>query len=469
MPNRLKKLYTRSSAIWKYFLLPVLITLGLACGSVDEEAEANKWFVETVALLEAAEGESAAPAKLSLLEQAEATLQTIITRYPSTTLAVKLASGQQIGNVSLTTVATAVEAARGPACQVAPTSACVIAQALALARTLDEGQRPRALDQITERLANIALAQVQAGDRVEAQKTITQTLTLASTLTNKGRRPVVLTDIALAQARTEDRVAAQATFAQALGLARTLTDEEQRGGALAFIALSQAQAGDRAGARATIAQVLVLAQTLDEKERVVVLACVAPAQAQVGDHAEAQEATSRVLAFVQTLDDEERDRTLLVILWAHLRAGDAVQALALSQAFINKESQARLLAMIARVQAQNGNRAGAQKTVSKALALARARDEKDRDWDLAHIASALAQAGDHVEAQATIAQVLATQMFTGEGSRAVALALIAEALAYMGDGVQALALVQTITLEDVRRNALADIALALARVAAADA
>ena len=157
MPNWLKKLYTRSSAIWKYFLLPVLIILGLACGSVDEEAEANKWFVEAVTLLEAAEGESAAPAKLSLLEQAETTLQTIITRYPSTTLAVKLASGQQIGNVSLTTVATAVEVARGPACQEAPTSACVIAQALALAQTLDGWQRSRALDHITEKMTNIAL------------------------------------------------------------------------------------------------------------------------------------------------------------------------------------------------------------------------------------------------------------------------------------------------------------------------
>ena len=469
MPNWLKKLYTRSSAIWKYFLLPVLITLDLACGPVDEEAEANKRFVEAVALLEAAEGESAAPAKLSLLEQAEATLQTIITRYPSTTLAVNLASGQQTGNVSLATVATSVEAARGPACQVAPTSACVIAQALALTQTLDGWQRSRGLDHITERLTNIALVQAQAGDRAKAQKTITQALTLAPTLTNKGRRPVVLADIAFAQAQAGDRAGSQATIAQALALARTLTDGEERGGALAFIALAQAQAGDRAEAQATIAQALALAQTLDEKGRVGLLAIVAPAQAQAGDRAKAQEAISRALAFVQTLDDEEQDRTLLVILWAHLKAGDTVQALALSQAFINKESQARLLPMIAQVQAQNGNRAGAQKTVSKALALARVRDEKDRDWDLARIAPALAQAGDHVEARATITQVLATQTFTGEGSRAVALARIAEALAYMGDGVQALALVQTITLKDVRRNALADIALALARVAASDA
>ena len=470
MSSWLKKLYTRSSAIWRYFLLPVLITLGLACGSVDEEAEANRRFVEAVALLEASKSEPAAPAKLSLLEQAETTLQTIITRYPSTTLAVKLASGQQIGNVSLATVATAVEAARGPACQVAPTSTCVIAQALALAQTLDEYQRSRALDHITERLTDIALVQAQAGDRAKAQKTITQALALAPTLTNKGRRAVVLANIALAQAQAGDRAAAQAAVAQALELAQTLTDAGERGGALAVIALAQAQAGDRAEAQATIAQALALAQTLGEKDRVGVLACVAPAQAQVGDRAKAQEATSRALAFVQTLDDEERGRTLLIILWAHLKAGDAVQALALTQAFIDEEPRAGLLALIAQVQAQTGNRAGARETVSKALTLARALDEKDRAWDLAHIAPALAQAGDHAEARATIAQVLAlTQTFTGEGSRAVALAHIAQAQAYTGEGVQALALAQTITLEGLRVRALADIALALARVAASDA
>lgn len=426
MPNWLKKLYTRSSAIWKYFLLPVLIILGLACGSVDKEAEANKRFVEAVALLETAEGESAAPAKLALLEQAETTLQTIITRYPSTTLAVKLASGQQIGNVSLATVATAVEAAQGPACQVAPTSACVIAQAVALAQTLDRWQRSRALDHLIERLTNIALVQAQAGDRVKVQKTITQALPLINEM---RRRPVSLADIALAQARAGDRAAAQATFAQALELAQTLTDAGERGGALAFIALAQAQAGDRAEAQATIAQAVALAQTLDEKDR---------------------------------------GRTLGVILWAHLKAGDVVQVLALTQA-INEEPQAGLLASIAQVQAQAGNPAGARETVSKALTLARELDEKDRGWVLAQIAPALAQAGDRVEARATIAQVRALAQTFGEGSRAIALAHIAQAQAYMGDGVQALALAQTITLEGPRVRALADIALALARVAASDA
>ena len=536
MSNWLKRLYTRSSAIPKYLLLPVLIILGLACGPVDEEAEANKRFVEAVALLEIAESEPAAPAKLALLEQAETTLQTIITRYPFTPLAVKLASGEQIGNVSLATVATAVEAARGPACQVAPTSACVIAQALVLAQTLDGWQRSQALDYITESLTNIALVQAQAGDRVEARKTITQALPL----TNKARRwrrPVVLADIALAQARARDRAGSQATFAQALALARTLTDEEDRKEiivtlevngrdykfrlevpddftesglnrwieesveiqslinssapqekgeitgppeiaeppvsslymVLLSLAQAQAQAGDRVGAQVTLAQVLALVQTLDEKERTMTLALVAPVQAQVGDRAKAQEAASRMLAFAQTLDDEERDRTLLLILRAHLKAGDTVQALAFAQMLADEGSRARLLAFVAQAQAQAGDRAGSQETVAQALALARTLDEKERVDTLAEIVPALAQAGDHAEVQATLAWVLARTQMIGEWPRTRILAHIAQAQAYMGDGVQALALAQTITLEGPRVRALADIALALARVAASDA
>ena len=453
----------------KYLLLPALITLALACGSVDEEAEANRRFVEAVALLEAAESESAAPSKLSLLEQAETTLQTTITRYPSTTLAVKLASGQQIGNVSLATVATAVEAARGPACQVAPTAACVIAQALAFAQTLDEWQRPRALDHIAERLANIALAQAQAGDSAGTQATTSQALALAQALTSQPRRAAVLADIAFAQARAGDRAGSQATIAQALALAQTLTNEGARVGGLAFIALAQAQAGDRAEAQATIAQALALAQTLDEKDRGGALGAIAPVQAQAGDHAGAQETTARALALIQAITDkEERDRTLFLILWAHLKAGDTVQALAFAQTITDEGSRANLLALVAQAQAQAGNRAGAQETVSKALALALALDEKDRAWSLALITPALAQAGDHAKARATIAQVLALAQTFGEGSRAVALAHIAQAQAYMGDGVQALALAQTLTNEEQRARALADIALALAHVDAAD-
>ena len=424
----------------KYLLLPVLVTLSLTCGPVDEGAEANKRFVEAVALLEAAESEPYAPTKLALLEQAETTLQIIITRYPSTDLAVKLTSGQQIGNVSLTTVEAAVEAARGPACQVAPTAACVIAQAVALAQTLDGRWRSGALRNIIRALARIAPAQAQVGDRTGAQ----------------------------------------ATLAQMLALAQTLPDEKDRSMAFLWHARTQAQVGDRARAQATLAQVRALAQTFDEKERVELLAWLAPIQAHVGDRAEAQEATSRMLAFIQTLG-ERRDSTLVLLLHLYLWEIDTVQVLALAQMITNEEIRAKALASIALAQVQAGNRVGAQETASQALALARTvTDEKERVYTLAHIVPALAQAGDHAEARATVAWMLARTQMMSKWTRPKVLSYIAQAQAYMGDGVQALALAQTLTnagddpymdewMKEQRVKALADIALALARVDAADA
>ena len=467
----------------KYLLLPVLITLSLACGPVDEEAEANKRFVEAVALLEAAESEPAAPAKLSLLEQAETTLQTIITRYPSTGLAVKLTSGQQIGNVSLAIVEAAVKDARGPACQAAPTSACVIAQALDLAQTLEWGQ-DSALVHITGALIDIALAQAQAEDRVEARATIAQALALAQTF-DKTDRAMALPDIALAQARAGDRTGARATIAQALALAQTLTDEEgqtltDEGGRatlLAIVALAQAQAGDRAGARATIAQASAFVQTLTDKlDQATALGFVAQAQAQSGNHAGARETTSQVLALTQELaralpDGEGRGEALasLVFLWPQVKAGDTAQALALAQTFTHDWVRASALTFVARAQAQAGDRTGAQATISQALTHVQAlTSEISRARILGDIAPAQAQAGDRAGAQATIAQLQALTQTFPEISRTGVLASIAQSQAYMGDGVQALALAQTLSSEGDRVKALADIALALARVDAAD-
>ncbi len=469
----------------KYLLLSVLTTLSLACGPVDEEAEANKRFVEAVALLEAAESESAAPAKLSLLEQAETALQTIIARYPSTALADKLTSGQQIGNVSLATVEAAVEAARDPACQAAPTSACVIAQALALAQAFEWGQ-DSALVHITRALIDIALAQAQAGDHhVEAQATIAQALSLVQTFDNKTARAMALSDIALAQARVGDRTDAQATIAQALALAQTLTDEEGRpltddGGRammLAIVALAQAQAGDRAGARVTITQALALARTLpDEDTQAMTLGFVAQAQAQAGDRAGAQETTSQALALVQALSqalpEERRGESLafLVFLLPQVKAGDTAQALALVQTFSDDWVRALALTFVAQAQAQAGDRTGAQATISQALTHAQAlSNERSRASVLGDIAPVQAQSGDRAGAQATITQLLVLTQTFPEVSRANVLASIAQAQAYMGNRVQALALAQTLTGESDRVEALADIALALTRIDARDA
>ena len=78
----------------------------------DDNARANSLLVEAVQFIQTAEGETAAQKKLDLLKKAHGNLQTIIDDYPSTDLAVRLITGQQIGDLSLAGVVEAVEAAK---------------------------------------------------------------------------------------------------------------------------------------------------------------------------------------------------------------------------------------------------------------------------------------------------------------------------------------------------------------------
>ena len=78
----------------------------------DDTGEANKLMVEAMKLVGAVDLEPSAEKKFNLLREAHDRLTEIIERYPSTDLAVKLATGQRIGKVSLDTVRKALEQAR---------------------------------------------------------------------------------------------------------------------------------------------------------------------------------------------------------------------------------------------------------------------------------------------------------------------------------------------------------------------
>ena len=359
-------------------------------------------------------------------------------------------------------------------------------------------------------LAQIAPVQARGGDRAGAQATLAQAVALAQTLPDEeGRKDIRVTlevngrDFEFGLEVSDDFTEADLNrwieeSAELQSFINSFAPQEKGEitgppetaelpvsslyMVLLSLAQAQAQAGDRVGAQATLTQVLALVQTLDEKERAMTLALVAPVQAQVGDRAEAQATLAQAVAFVQTLTDEkERNRTLSLLSVHLIDAGDTVQALALVPMVTDEKERATLLARLATGQAYAGNRTQAQRTASQALALARTiTDEKERVFTLRLVAPALAQAGDHAEARATIAWMLARTQMIGELPRTKILANIAQAQAYMGDGVQALALAQRLTnagddpymdewMKEQRVKALADIALALARVAAADA
>ena len=94
-----------------------LALLTLVCSAAfpawaDDEAQANRLMVEAVGLIAAAEDAPSAVERLRLLRTAHERLTEIVRRLPSTDLAMRLATGQQIGSVSLAELRKALEDAQ---------------------------------------------------------------------------------------------------------------------------------------------------------------------------------------------------------------------------------------------------------------------------------------------------------------------------------------------------------------------
>jgi len=190
-------------------LVITLLLMGFSFPALaDDVGKANALMVEAVQLLQSAGGAADAMERFRLSEEALGNLNEIVDRYPTTDLAVKLITGQAIGNISLEGVAAETEELRKKAeaeavprtwdeCQVSPNSRCVLTQALATAETI-EGGYFRALA-----LSNIASAQVEAGGVVGAKESFAQALATAETIARAFLRVKALARIAKALAKME--------------------------------------------------------------------------------------------------------------------------------------------------------------------------------------------------------------------------------------------------------------------------
>ena len=94
--------------ITRLFLVCALC-LSIVPASADDVAQANKLLVEAVKLIQAAGTEQTPSEQIPLLEDALDKLNEIVKQHPTSDLAVKLITGQQIGNISLTELADAIE------------------------------------------------------------------------------------------------------------------------------------------------------------------------------------------------------------------------------------------------------------------------------------------------------------------------------------------------------------------------
>ena len=99
-------------SLWIRLVFAAAVALMALPAFADDDARAYRLMVEAVGLTAAAEREPSAQGRFRLLQRAHELLLDIVERHPSTDLAVKLATGQRIGTVSLAGVREALDEAR---------------------------------------------------------------------------------------------------------------------------------------------------------------------------------------------------------------------------------------------------------------------------------------------------------------------------------------------------------------------
>lgn len=86
------------------FVVACVLCLLAPSSFADDAAQANRLMVEAVSFVRAYELEPSAAGKFALLKRAYDNLVEIVERHPTTELAVKLATGQRVGNISMAAV-----------------------------------------------------------------------------------------------------------------------------------------------------------------------------------------------------------------------------------------------------------------------------------------------------------------------------------------------------------------------------
>lgn len=226
----------------------------------DENSDANRLIVEAVQLLIAADEEQDASKKVELLLSAKQKLESIIENYPGSDAAVKLATGQNIGNLSIDRVSGQLAGSSAQGLHdlaLAQFEAENIDGALVTLDTASEAAQFIS-DAVTRHLLllDITLTQAFAGGFDAAFKT-------AQSINNAYRYTQALDGIASAQIYAEDYNGTLFTLSTAIKSAQSITYTFSRAQALLSIAEKQAQAKDIDGAVITFGIAIEAAQSIN--------------------------------------------------------------------------------------------------------------------------------------------------------------------------------------------------------------
>ena len=149
-----------------------ILVAGVSWSRAQQQPSTNEMIVEASRLIRSAESAPTPEQAISLLEKAHRKLVLITEVHPSSDLAVRLATGQGIGTVSLAGVQAAIKAATEK-CWTLLSLLCVARLTFEAAMSEDKTSDNNALSyQRIESLAAIATAQGQAGQFSVAVETV---------------------------------------------------------------------------------------------------------------------------------------------------------------------------------------------------------------------------------------------------------------------------------------------------------
>ena len=211
--------------------------------------------------------------------------------------------------------------------------------ALAIAREIPD------MDARAKLLHDIALAQVEAGDKQSARNTFAEARAIVRANMDDACSRVIsrvrdLSAIALGQAKAGDKRSAWETFAEAIRIICARHNDSihhnadysghirYNAGVFCDIALAQAEAGDKQAARDTITDALLAARTIpNASEQARVLCDMAQVQAQIGYVQPARDTFIVALSVVQGIDKPNyRAENLCAVALAQAQTGDEQSA-----------------------------------------------------------------------------------------------------------------------------------------------
>ena len=362
----------------------VLVVVALVSGvaapartGADDDAAANRLVVEAVGLVEQAEATESPGDRATLYERALKALDEIVARHPESDVAVRLATGQSIGDLSCVAISRGRSLANAEQCIAEWDRLCLLAVALAMSDAIDDrSNRSWALHQITEgqaeagaselaletaqaipragdrarALAAIAKSLMEAGAGNQAQKIFSQAITIARGLQNPFSRSLTLGEIAVLQADAGDQTGARMTMEQALESANALEEASQRAQTLVAIGTAQAKTGDASEGRRSLrlADEVASEMTFYPTDRIEILSALAWAWADIGDRDMARETIRDALLLASSLSFPElRDMVLWLVVDAQGKTGDIEHAVFTAESIDDPFRRALALAAIA--------------------------------------------------------------------------------------------------------------------------